>query len=90
VISDEGDLAKDLYAAAVTLFAFNKTTLRLAANQAVAENLPPVLAATIPHLPQLSSGKPFAVICSGWACQPPVAEPAELQRALEAALEELH
>jgi uncharacterized protein YyaL (SSP411 family) len=77
--------ACDLAAVATSGFAFNKTTLRLAANQAVAENLPPALAETIPSLPQLSSGKSFAVLCSGSACQPPVSDAAELQRALEAA-----
>ena len=53
VIAEDGDenAAEELYAAAVAPFAFNKSTLRLAANQAVAENLPPALAATIPNLP---------------------------------------
>ena len=78
--------AGELHAAAVAPFAFNKTTLRLAGNQAVAENLPPVLAATIPTLPQLHSGKSFAVLCSGATCQPPFSEAAELRNGLEAAL----
>jgi uncharacterized protein YyaL (SSP411 family) len=77
----------DLYAAAAAPFAFNKTTLRLTANQAVAANLPPVLASTIPNLPQLKSGKSFAVLCSGFACQPPVTDAAELRRGLESALQ---
>jgi len=78
--------ANRLHAAAKAPFAFNKTTLRLAVNQAVAENLPPVLAATIPHLPDLSSGKAFAVLCSRSSCQPPVSDPSELRRGLEVAL----
>jgi hypothetical protein len=61
--------------------------LRLSANQAVHGNLPPALAASIPNLPQLSSGKPFAVLCSGFTCQPPVTDSLELGRALESALE---
>jgi len=87
VIAGEGaaESAGDLAAVATADFAFNKTTLRLAANQAVAENLPPALAETIPKLPQLRLGKSFAVLCSGSACQPPVSDAAELQRALEAA-----
>jgi uncharacterized protein YyaL (SSP411 family) len=76
----------EFYAAAAAPFAFNKTTLRLTANQAVAANLPPVLASTIPNLPQLKSGKSFAVLCSGFACQPPVTDAAELRRGLESAL----
>ncbi len=88
VITGEGsaDSASDLAAVATAGFAFNKTTLRLAANQAVAENLPPALAETIPNLPQLRSGKSFAVLCSGFACQPPVSDAAELQRALQSTL----
>ncbi len=99
VIAGEGDegTGEELYAAAVAPFAFNKSTLRLSASQAVAENLPPVLAATIPHLPGLrseqsgaeksGSGKSFAVLCSGSACQPPVFSAADLRRALEQALQ---
>ncbi|MFZ0805249.1 MAG: thioredoxin domain-containing protein, partial [Candidatus Sulfotelmatobacter sp.] len=61
-----------LYAAANATFAFNKTSLYLAANQAVKLNLPPLLAATIPNLPQLSSDQSFAVLCSGTSCLPPI------------------
>jgi uncharacterized protein YyaL (SSP411 family) len=88
VIAGEGsDKASDeLLAAAVAPFAFNKTTLRLAANQVVAANLPPTLAATLPNLPQLNSGKSFAVVCSGSACQPPVFDAGALHAALKAAL----
>jgi uncharacterized protein YyaL (SSP411 family) len=78
-----------LYAAAAAPFAFNKSTLRLTPNQAVAANLPPALASTIPNLPQLKSGKSFAVLCSGFACQPPLTDAAELQRELESALSAL-
>ena len=65
-------------AAAVADFLFNKTVLRFAANQAVEKNLPPVLGATIPHLPTLGLGRSFAVLCSGSVCQPPVFEPVGL------------
>ncbi len=61
VVVIEGDSdaenAKDLYAAAVAPFSFGKSTLRLAANQAVAQNLPPVLAETIPNLPQVNAAR---------------------------------
>ena len=86
VVIGEDKAAEELLAAAVAPFAFNKTTLRFAGNQVVAENLPPVLAATLPGLPQLGSGRAFAVLCSGTACQPPVNHAAELTRALHAAL----
>ena len=92
VITEDGDedAAAELYAAAVAPFAFNKSTLRLAANQAAAKNLPPALAATIPSLPELgksASRKSFALLCSGSACQPPVTDPTELRRGLQQALQ---
>ncbi len=74
--------AENLASVALEGFAFNKTVLRLKASQAVAENLPPALAATIPNLPGLIAGKSFAVLCSGFSCQPPITDPAELRRAL--------
>jgi uncharacterized protein len=91
VITEDGDedTAAQLYATAVSPFAFNKSTLRLAANQAVVGNLPPALAATIPNLPALgksASRKSLAVLCSGSACQPTVTDPAELRKDLEEAL----
>ncbi len=82
--ADEAGTA--LASAAHETFECNKTVLRLTANQAVAANLPPALAATIPNLPELKSGKAFAVICSGFACQPPLQDAEELRRALESAI----
>jgi hypothetical protein len=83
VVGDESDaIATSLAAAAIGGFSFSKSVLRLAANQ-VAANLPPALAVTLPSLPELKSGKSFAVLCSGFACQPPITDPAELQRVLE-------
>jgi len=86
VIAGNGGDGGDELVAAAAPFSFSKTTLRLKANQAVAGNLPPVLAATIPSLPQLGSGRSFAVLCSGSCCQPPIFEASELRRALETAL----
>ena len=84
-------VADELYAAGVGPFAFRKTVLGLTANEAVAQNLPSVLAETIPNLPSLKelligSGKAFAVLCSGNTCQPPVSDPSELREELAAAL----
>ncbi|HEX4784689.1 MAG TPA: thioredoxin domain-containing protein [Candidatus Sulfotelmatobacter sp.] len=93
VIAEEGDEegAEELYSAAIVPFAFNKSVLRLSASQAVAENLPPVLAVTIPQLPALRSHNPgsrksFAVLCSGSSCHPPVFNATDLRSALELAL----
>jgi uncharacterized protein YyaL (SSP411 family) len=87
VIAGEDGKAESLEAAAMSRFAFTKTSLRLASNQVVPSNLPPILAATISNLPQLTSGKSFAVLCSGTSCQPPIFEPGELRHALQAALQ---
>jgi uncharacterized protein len=88
VIADhaQDETAESLAGVAAAAFAFDKSLLRLTTNQAVAGNLPPALAATIPNLPGLSSGKSFAVLCSGFTCQPPITDPAELRLALESAL----
>jgi uncharacterized protein len=86
VIDGSDGKAAALAAVATAAFAFNKNVLRLTANQAVAGNLPPAQAATIPNLPQLNSGRSLAVLCSGFSCQPPVTDPVELRREMESAL----
>jgi uncharacterized protein YyaL (SSP411 family) len=77
--------AQNLYAAATNTFAFNKSVIQLKASHAVAKNLPPTLAATIPNLPHLKAGASFAVLCSGFACQPPISDETELLNALRTA-----
>ncbi len=81
---DEEASADQLYASAVAPFAFSKAVIRLKQNQAVAENLPPALAETIPQLPELRDGRSCAVLCSGSACQPPVFSADELRKQLRA------
>ena len=63
-----------------------ETVLKLAPNKVVPQNLPPALAETIPQLPAIKEGKSVAVVCSGFSCQPPVADPEQLRRALGIAL----
>jgi uncharacterized protein YyaL (SSP411 family) len=88
VISESGTRNADaLAAAAESGFVLNKTVIRLTPNKTIAMNLPPALAATIPNLPELQSGKAFAVLCSNFSCQPPTADAAELRRNIEQALE---
>jgi uncharacterized protein YyaL (SSP411 family) len=86
VIVGNGELGDRLSAAAVSAFAFSKSSLKLAANEAVAQNLPPALAQTIPHLPEAREGKTVAVICSGFTCQRPIIDPEELTKTLRRAL----
>jgi uncharacterized protein YyaL (SSP411 family) len=73
----------DLWSAAVASFAFDQSVLKLAANQAAFDNLPPALASTIPHIPGLHSGKPMAILCSNFTCQPPIFDAASLRQALQ-------
>ena len=85
VIGEDGS-AERLLAVATGFFALNKTVLMLAANQVVAQNLPPALEETIPHLPAIQEGKSVAVVCSGFTCQPAVTDPEQLRRSLRIAL----
>jgi len=77
VILGEDETADQLYAAAAGSFRFGQTLLRLKKDQAVAQNLPPNLATTIPNLPGLLQ-KSVAVVCSGSSCQPPTSDPNHL------------
>jgi uncharacterized protein YyaL (SSP411 family) len=81
-------VAAELYRAAVRPLGLSTAVLRLDADQAVAQNLPPALAETIPNLPALGGGRSvegrsFAVVCVGFTCQPPVFDAQELARSLE-------
>ena len=81
------ETTRKLFKAAAGPFGFNKSVLQLSPDKAVAGNLPPALATTIPNLPQLHSGNALAVLCSGSACQPPTADVVELRRSLGSALQ---
>ena len=82
VIFGKDEAAAELYRAAVRPLGLNTAVLRLDADKAVGQNLPPALAETIPNLPELRGGRSFAVVCSGFACQAPIFEAEELARAL--------
>ena len=82
VVIGSGREAQRLAEAARTGFSYNKTVLRLTPNEAVAQNLPPALAQTIPNVPDLYEGKTRAVVCSGFSCQPPVSTPEQLAETL--------
>ncbi len=83
VIVGNDELANQLYSAAVAPYSATKAVLRLAANKAVPQNLPLVLAETIPQLPAIQEEKTVAVVCSGFTCQPPISSPDELTRCLQ-------
>jgi uncharacterized protein YyaL (SSP411 family) len=83
VIVGNGELADQLYHAAVAPYSAGKAVLQLAANKALPQNLPPALAETIAQLPAVKEGKTVAVICSGFTCQPPISDPDKLTRSLQ-------
>jgi uncharacterized protein YyaL (SSP411 family) len=83
VIVGEASLADRLYDAAVMGFALTKTVIRLTSSQAVPQNLPPTLAETIPHLPEVKQRLAAALICTGLACQPAITNAEELAQALK-------
>ena len=87
VVVGNDEVAAELYRAAVRPLGLSMAVLRLDADKAVAQNLPPALAETIPSLPALGGGRSFegrsfAVVCSGFACQPPIFDAQELGRTL--------
>ena len=86
VVIGEGVEAKKLAAIATARYAVNKEVIVLRPGQVTAENLPPVLAETLPHLPELASGAAFAVVCRGTSCQPPTRDPEKLLEELNTAL----
>src|SRR6266550_2485383 len=86
IIGGINDDSESLWRAAMLPFAFNKTVIRIDESKVAAPNLPPALAETLPALPGLKQNKAMAIICTGFTCQPPISEPAELTRALREAL----
>ena len=82
VVVGNDEAAAELYRAAVRPLGLNTAVLHLDADKAVAQNLPPALAETIPNLPALGGGRSFAVVCMGFACQPPIFNADDLARAL--------
>jgi hypothetical protein len=63
-------------------YRLTQSTLLLREGQVVAQNLPPALAETLPNLPEIKESRPMAVLCSNFACQPPMRSAQELERAL--------
>jgi uncharacterized protein YyaL (SSP411 family) len=82
VILGNDDLAEQFHTVAASFFGLGKSVIKLPTNEAVAQNLPPGLAETIPHLSGVAKRKSAAVVCSGFTCQPPVFDPEELRRGL--------
>ena len=84
VVIGNGEAAERLYRAALAPFSFSKVVLKFTDNEVTPRNLPPALAETLPALPR--SPEAVAVICSGFACRPPLSDAEELARELRQAL----
>ena len=83
VVVGAGERSQQLVQAALRPFRFNKAVLHLTAGEAVPQKLPPALAETIPSIPGVKTAEGVAVVCSGFTCQPPVAEPGALSDLLQ-------
>jgi len=84
VVIGAGLEVRKLAAMATARFAVNKRVIVLRPEQVRAENLPPILAETLPNLPELPAGRPFAVVCRGASCQPPTSDGEKLLEAIAA------
>jgi uncharacterized protein YyaL (SSP411 family) len=82
VIVGNDDAAAELCRAARRSFSLTTAILRIDRNAAIAQNLPPALAETVPNLPALAEARSFAVTCSELGCQPPVFQVEELRQLL--------
>jgi len=82
VVVGEDQRAAALLKAATAPFSLTKSVMHLTDSEAVAQNLPPVLAETIPNLPAAKEGRSVAIVCTNFTCQPPVDDPEELSARL--------
>jgi hypothetical protein len=82
VVLGEGLEADELYADALAPFALNKIVLRVKDAASLPTALPTALAETLAAVPGLQAGRAVALLCSGFACQPPIYSAADLREAL--------
>ncbi len=90
VVIGQGREADELYAEALAPFALNKIVLRVKDPTSLNTTLPPALAETISAVPGLQQGGAVAMLCSGFACQPPIHSAGELRQALRIAITQSH
>jgi len=87
VVVGEGAATERLASSAIASFHLGKSVLTIAPERAVPQNLPPALAETISALPAIKEGttrehKAVAIVCSGFACLPPISDPGQLAACL--------
>ena len=83
VVLGSDERAMQLYRAANQGFRINRCAVHLPTHEASAHSLPPALAETLPNLPGVNSGQALAVVCEGFRCLPPVADPATLSKTID-------
>lgn len=79
VVVGEDETAAQLYLQALSSGLIGRSVIKLKFSHAVAQNLPPSLAATVPELPAVKAGQTVAVVCSGFSCKPPASTSEQLQ-----------
>jgi uncharacterized protein len=82
IVIGSDEEAERLLAGVAAAFSSNIAVLHFPHNEVTQQNLPPALGQTLPALPGLNEKRSFAVLCSGFACQPPIHDAAELARAI--------
>ena len=82
LVAGDDPTSTELFRTAVAGFDVTKSAISLPSSEVVPQKLPPALAETVPALPDIKQGKTVAVVCSGFACQPPTADASELRRML--------
>jgi hypothetical protein len=82
VVVGEDDLAQELYTRANSFRQSGRSVIKLTFNQAVESNLPPLLAATVPHLPTVKQKKTSAIVCSSGSCKSPAHSLEQLENLL--------
>jgi hypothetical protein len=86
IVVGEGEQADRLGKAANSVFALNQSTVRITRNEVVPQNLPPALAETLPNFESQAQSTALALLCTGFSCQPPISDPAQLAESLRHAL----
>jgi uncharacterized protein YyaL (SSP411 family) len=86
VVVGKDEKAEELLKEANASFAVNLSVVHLTDSEAVAQNLPPALAETIPKLSGPKERKAVAVVCTNFSCQLPIDNPEELNSILKEAI----
>jgi uncharacterized protein len=86
VVVGDDEQGEALLNAAFAQFAVNRSVVHLTSSEAVAQNLPPVLAETIPNVPALKEKRSFAVVCTNFTCLPPIEDAEKLSALLGEAI----